>query len=61
MSEVDILYQIANLKEIDYKNTLMLTSLLELLIDKNIITRKEILEKTKEMDDFALCQNELTK
>jgi hypothetical protein len=54
MSEVDILYQISNLKEIDYKNTLVLTSLVELLIEKGFITRKELICKTKEMDSIAV-------
>ena len=54
MSEVDILYQISSLKEIDYKNTLVLTSLVELLIDKGVITRKELISKTKELDCIAV-------
>ena len=54
MSEVDILYQISNLKEIDYKNTLVLTSLVELLIEKGLITRKELICKTKDMDSIAV-------
>jgi hypothetical protein len=54
MSEVDILYQISNLKEIDYNNTLVLTSLVELLIEKGIITRRELINKTKEMDSIAV-------
>lgn len=54
MSDVDILYQIANLKETDYKNVLVLTSLVELLIEKGIITRCELISKTKEMDNVAL-------
>lgn len=59
MSEVDILYQIANLKEIDYKNTLVLTSIVELLIEKNIITRSEILNKARELDNIALSAEDM--
>lgn len=54
MSDVDILYQISNLKEIDYKNTLALTSLIEILIEKGIITRKELICKSKELDSIAV-------
>jgi hypothetical protein len=54
MSEVDILYQISKLKDIDYKNTLVLTSLVELLIEKGIITRNELIRKTKELDNIAV-------
>lgn len=55
MSEVDILYQISNLKEIDYKNTLVLTSLVEILIEKGVITRKELINKSKELDCIAVA------
>ncbi len=57
MSDVDILYQISNLKETDYKNILVLTSLVELLIEKGIITRGELVNKTKEMDNVALISS----
>lgn len=53
MGEVDILYQISNLKEMDYKNTLAITSLIELLIEKNIITRAELLKKAQDLDEIA--------
>ena len=48
--EVDIIGQIADLKENDYKNMLVLTALIEILIDKGIIQRKDILQKTKLLD-----------
>lgn len=57
MSEVDILYQISNLKEIDYKNLLMLSSLIELLISKNIISREELLNKIKKLDNITSQTN----
>lgn len=47
---VDILSQIAQLKEVDYKNTLMITSLIEVLVDKGIIARKEVFEKSIFLD-----------
>ncbi len=52
--EVDIIAQLADLKEIDYKNMLILTALVELLIEKGLITRQEVLNKTKllELDAF---------
>ncbi|HAZ38046.1 MAG TPA: hypothetical protein DDX02_06400 [Clostridiaceae bacterium] len=50
MSEIDILYQISNLKEIDYKNTLAITGIIEILIEKNIITRSEFIKKINELD-----------
>jgi hypothetical protein len=54
MCDVDILYQIANLKETDYKNTLILTSLVELLIEKRVITRKELIDKAAYLDTIAV-------
>ena len=48
--EVDVIGQIADLKENDYKNMLVLTALIEILIDKGIIQRKDILQKTKLLD-----------
>jgi hypothetical protein len=59
MSEVDVLYQIANLKEIDYKNTLVLSSIVELLIEKQVITRKELLDKAAQLDNIAATNNSI--
>jgi hypothetical protein len=59
MSEVDVLYQIANLKETDYKNTLILSSIVELLIEKKVFTRKELIEKANQLDSIAVTKNSL--
>lgn len=61
MCDVDILYQIANLKETDYKNTLILTSLVELLIEKRVITRKELIDKATYLDTIAVTIDKNTK
>ncbi|WP_018131045.1 hypothetical protein [Effusibacillus pohliae] len=49
-AEVDLLAQIADLKEIDYKNTLLLTALIELLVEKGLIRRQEVLGKAQLLD-----------
>lgn len=54
MNDVDILYQISKLKETDYNNMLLLTSLIELLIEKKIITRKELTARSKKLDEYAV-------
>lgn len=54
MNDVDILYQISKLKETDYNNMLLLTSLIELLIEKKIITRKELAARSKKLDEYAV-------
>lgn len=53
---IDIFSQISDLKEVDYKNTLMITSLIEVLVDKGIITRKDVFEKSIFLD--RLVENE---
>lgn len=48
--EVQLIAQISDLKEVDYKNTLVITALVELLVEKGLITRQEILQKAKELE-----------
>lgn len=48
---VNIISQIADLKENDYTNLLFLTSLIELLIEKGIITHQELANITSQADD----------
>ncbi|MCX7883422.1 MAG: hypothetical protein N2448_00045 [Caloramator sp.] len=57
MSEVDILYQISNLKEMDYKNLLILSGIIELLISKNIISRQELINKIKKLNNITSQTN----
>lgn len=47
---VDIIAQLADLKELDYNNMLILTALVELLIDKKILSREELIYKANELD-----------
>ena len=53
MSDIDILSQIVNLKEDDYKNTLILTGIIEILVEKKIISKNDLIEKVKEIDTSA--------
>lgn len=48
--DVNIIAQISDLKEVDYKNTLVITALVELLIEKGILSRQEILQKAKQLE-----------
>lgn len=54
MKEIDVLSQLADMKDIDYKNTLAITSMVELLIEKGIITRQEMGQKAREIDNMSL-------
>lgn len=48
--DVDMVAQLSDLKEVDYKNTLLLSTLIELLVEKGIVTRKEIVQKANELE-----------
>ena len=54
MTKLDIVGQIADMKEIDYKNTLAIASLIELLIDKGIISRNDIALKAMQLENITL-------
>lgn len=54
MTNLEIVGQIAELKEIDYKNTLAIASIIELLIDKGIINRNDIALKALQLEKMTL-------
>ncbi|ABR46266.1 hypothetical protein Amet_0023 [Alkaliphilus metalliredigens QYMF] len=54
MKQIDIVNQLSNLKEVDYRNTLAIATLIELLIENDIITRKAFAEKSYELDKMSL-------
>jgi hypothetical protein len=49
-AEVDLYAQLADLKEVDYKNTLIITAVVELLVEKGILTRRDVIEKACQLD-----------
>lgn len=59
MDKVNIIGEIADLKEIDYKNTLAIVSIIELLIEKNIISRNDIAKKAQFLDSLTADQLQL--
>ncbi|WP_010279091.1 hypothetical protein [Paenibacillus senegalensis] len=50
LQEVDIIGKLADLKLEHYKNTLAISAVIELLIDKGVITREEVEAKAKQLD-----------
>ena len=56
MNKLDVLAQIGDIKEIEYRNTLALTSVIELLLEKNIISREDISKKAEELDKMAFLE-----
>lgn len=56
MNRFDIIGQLADLKEIDYKNTLAITCVIELLIEKGLLNRHEVAEKAEFLENQTLNQ-----
>ncbi|HJV45398.1 MAG TPA: hypothetical protein VJ824_06695 [Bacillota bacterium] len=55
LDEINLIGQIADLKEVNYKNTLVFTALVELLVEKGILTRNDIINKAKSLEvDLAI-------
>lgn len=52
IQEVDMIAKLADLKDEHYRNTLALSTLIELLADKGLITREELEQKAAELDSF---------
>ncbi|HHY14064.1 MAG TPA: hypothetical protein GX526_05425 [Thermoanaerobacterales bacterium] len=53
MGEIDLIALLGDLKEVDYKNTLAIASIIEVLIDKGIISKRDIALKARELENFA--------
>lgn len=53
--DVEIFSNIADIKETNYRNMLAISALLEILIEKGILTKDEFINKTKEIElkDFS--------
>jgi hypothetical protein len=56
MNKLDVLAQIGDMKEIEYRNTLAITSIIELLLEKGIVSREDISRKAEELDKFAFLK-----
>jgi hypothetical protein len=61
MDTLDIMTQISNLKNIDYRNTLAISTLIELLIEKDIFSRKEFSNMANFLDKLADTEIETAK
>jgi hypothetical protein len=58
LNKLDVIAQIGDIKEIEYRNTLAITSVIELLLEKNIISREDISMKAEELDKMAFLQTD---
>lgn len=53
MGTIDIFAQLSDMKIVDYKNTLAIVSLIEVLTEKGIIGRNDIALKAKDLEGIA--------
>ncbi|EOD00536.1 hypothetical protein [Caldisalinibacter kiritimatiensis] len=54
MNDIDVFAEIGDLKEIDYRNTLAIASIIEVLVDKGIIDRNDIAKKARLLDSMTI-------
>jgi hypothetical protein len=47
-------HKLLELQETEYKNTLALLAVIELLVEKNIISAQELSQKTGMINDYAM-------
>lgn len=53
MDEIQWGAQLADIKDVNYRNTLAIVSLIELLCEKGVISREEFAEKCHSLDLLA--------
>ena len=56
MNQIEIIGQLADLKDTDYKNTLAISVLIELFIDKGLFTREDFTHKSWELETSTLTE-----
>lgn len=61
MNKLDIIAQLGDIKEVEYRNTLAITSIIELLLEKDIINKEDISKKAEELDRLAFLETCNTK
>ncbi len=54
MDYVQMMAKLGDLKDEHYRNTLALSTIIELLVDKGILTREEVERKAAELDQFMV-------
>ncbi|MBB6218418.1 hypothetical protein HNQ80_004582 [Anaerosolibacter carboniphilus] len=54
MCNIDVYAQLGDLKEVDYRNTLAIATLIEILHEKGLITRREFSQKAQQLDAMTI-------
>jgi hypothetical protein len=52
---VHMMAKLGDMKDEHYRNTLAISTIIELLVDKGIITREELAIKAEELDQLIAC------
>lgn len=56
INDINIIGQIADLKDTDYKNTLAITTLIELFIEKGLFTREDFTHKAQSLENVSIAE-----
>ncbi|MFZ5965554.1 MAG: hypothetical protein ACOYVK_00040 [Bacillota bacterium] len=54
MHDIDVYAQIGDLKEVDYRNTLAIATIIEILVGKGFIDRKEFMQIAQRLDNMSV-------
>lgn len=55
-TDINIIGQIADLKDTDYKNTLAITALIELFIEKGFFTREDFISQAQALEKSTVAE-----
>lgn len=56
LNDINIIGQLADLKDTDYKNTLAITALIEIFIEKGLFTREDFAQQTQALENATLAE-----
>lgn len=56
MNTIDIIGQLADLKDMDYKNTLAITVLIDLFVEKGLFTREDFSHKVAQAEQSSMAE-----
>ena len=54
MCDIDVYAQLGDLKEVDYRNTLAIATLIEILVDKGLFSRREFAHMAQKIDAMSI-------
>lgn len=54
IDEIDLVSKLADMKELQYQNMLLLHALIETLVDQKLLCKKELTSKVRWLDDITV-------